>query len=469
MSISKNGEVSLFKAATLSILDTSSNDLEAQLQSKLAMFSTKLMPEGFVAVMSEYREESSVAISVVPLSYSASPKDVCFHYEDLAAAYPQLCGNDMTVVNITSYGYHEVIKADSREDVATTIDPCGSQLIVAPYHTLPQIGEAIPWGLALLSPSTSAKIETSPSAVDLAHAFPTPPPSPPPMHSASFNSASFHSLSTSVGSMPSISETLEEEDADSSAGDPHEEDVAVEETAEVTEEKDEGTTVTHDELVSHVVLHRTPVRGGLLRFLFAWLLRAIVTRVFGLFGTKARGLGLSWFGLTSDTEGKDTVREPDEKQDTIEDELQEKSSGDEEHAQNAAIEDDAVDTSLADSETTASDSTLATLADDDELNDKTPHAPVKALPVEPVFAQPTPTHIPSLKSRFLADVNSNTVSLLVRAPHSRLSPAALHITVDGKRISESQEGYSCSRLADDVYLVGVQGPEGGARVEVAVD
>ena len=120
-----------------------------------------------------------------------------------------------------------------------------------------------------------------------------------------------------------------------------------------------------------------------------------------------------------------------------------------------------------------------TLADDDEMLEKEHYQPSK-LEVAPSMEtvvhaleeHPAPVFISShapCRPRFLADISSNTVSLLVRAPHVRRALSDLKIHFGGKPIGEGDAGYSCARVSDDVFLLGLQGPQEGGRLEIAVD
>ena len=121
-----------------------------------------------------------------------------------------------------------------------------------------------------------------------------------------------------------------------------------------------------------------------------------------------------------------------------------------------------------------------TLADDDDVpaKDFLPDSKLEiSTSVETVApALEPPVYVSphaSTKPRFLADVHSNAVSLLVRAPHSRRPLSQLGITLGGKRLSDADEdgvpAYTCSQLFENVYLLGLPSPAEGGRLEIALD
>ena len=73
-----------------------------------------------------------------------------------------------------------------------------------------------------------------------------------------------------------------------------------------------------------------------------------------------------------------------------------------------------------------------------------------------------------MQTRFLADVRSNVVSLLVHAPTGAHKPSDLTISVNEEQI-ENEASYTCEQLSSDVYLLGVEGAEEGSAVEIALD
>ena len=97
--------------------------------------------------------------------------------------------------------------------------------------------------------------------------------------------------------------------------------------------------------------------------------------------------------------------------------------------------------------------------------------PTEDVPVPPVDAPVYISVAPraSPKCRFLADIHSNTVSLLVRAPHVQRSLSKLNVNFGGKKILETDSTYYSTQLSENVYLINLEGPEEGARLEVALD
>jgi len=248
------------------------------------------------------------------------------------------------------------------------------------------------------------------------------------------------------------------------------------EKQEEPEKQAEDVTEEPERQVALPTSRSQPIRGGLLRFFFAWLFRSVIARVFGFFAPVARYWGLSGYLFYHGKPEKENEapRGDEHKIETVVEEV------DEEKDAEGAQEEDRDYLSTYGSIGPVASPSETTLADsDDELPEKEHYMPSK-LEVAPSMEtvvhaledRPAPMFIspraPS-KPRFLADIGSNTVSLLVRAPHARRALSDLKVHLSGKPIAEGDAGYTCARVSDNVFLLGLQGPQEGGRLEIAVD
>ncbi|EKM60849.1 uncharacterized protein PHACADRAFT_247029 [Phanerochaete carnosa HHB-10118-sp] len=493
--VSAEGKVSAHNSSRLTILDPGAVSFIESARSMLPGLEIIGRNDGYAVFKSRVAEDSAPAsVSVVPAACAAIRKGTRLTYDDLLAVCPHISKERTALVDLAQPAFITVSTDPS--DLSVEIGPYGGKFVLSPLHVLEQANEELPWHLAVLSPSSFARIATETSKEELARLLPTPPPSPPPT-SASLTSSSSFSMSASSGmsiSLPSIAEIVAKEMEPAApltplspplpSEDPLYE--LSEEQAEDAPKEPESKEIESKESERQVTLPTSrsqPIRGGLLRLLFAWLFRSVIARVFGFFAPVARYWGMPsyWFYIAKPEKKQEAVRDDEHKIEdnvnvdpTVNDEVDAKSDAD------GAQEEDKDYLNTYDSIGAVASPSGTTLAEsDDELPEKEHYTPSKievAPSMETVVHaledRPAPVFISpraSPKPRFLADIGSNTVSLLVRAPHARRALSDLKIHLGGKPIAEGDAGYSCARVSDNVFLLGLQGSQEGGRLEIAVD
>ena len=497
VSVSEDGGIFVHKASAVFIHDVCYAAIQTAL-SNISTVSLMAKDDGYVVLSSQRRdaELSPVSVSIIPTVCTAVYKNTRLTHEDLSSLHPSLGDSEVVLVDLSHPAF--VTLSPSSEDASVEVGPDGGQFVVAPLHVLEESEEEAPWKLTLLSPSSSAHVQ-----VDVARVLPTPPPSPPivtlELGSSASQAASpvsparaTSAMSIALPSMPSLGEMASKQmedspptpvsppamhergfdEKDEAEAEPAVLETIVEQTVEVEVEVETEAKVEFDEeeepqmdVIPITASSTQPIRGGWLRLLFAWLFRSMLARVWGLLGRTARFLGLSW--LFASEQQQTITQAKIEAMPNIEKPL----SADSEQSEDEVIVKDREEEPLsASSSSIPTESTSeTTLADvDNELPEKQDYLPAEPVEVpvpEPVSPSYDYVHVSARpKARFLADVHSNTVSLLVRAPHARRSPSELSLSLDGKQIFGAE-----TRLAEDVYLIGLRGPDEGARLEVALD
>ncbi|KIP11445.1 hypothetical protein PHLGIDRAFT_10669 [Phlebiopsis gigantea 11061_1 CR5-6] len=486
VSVSDEGTVFVRKASAVFVHDVRYAAIQTAL-SNISTVSLMAKDDGYVVLSSQRcdAELSPVSVSIIPTVCTAAYKSTQLTHEDLSSLHPSLGDSEVVLVDLSHPAF--VTLSPSGEEASVEVGPYGGQFVVAPLHVLEDSEEEVPWKLTLLSPSSSAHIQ-----VDVARVLPTPPPSPPiitiplspstSLAASPVGSARASAMSIALPSMPSLGEiatkqmedspptpvsppaTLEPEFDEKSEAAPEPEaleTIAEQEIEVEAETKIEAELVDKEQLGTNVVpitaSPAQPIRGGWLRLLLAWLLRSMFARVCGLLDRAARFLGIPWLFVGEQQRAKIEAAQNVEQSDPTVSEQTEDEAEDE-HEEPLSASSSSVPTE------SASETTLA----DDELPGKQAYLPDESVDV-PVSEPTSPSydyvHVSARpKARFLADVHSNTVSLLVRAPHAHRSPSELSLYLGGKMISGAE-----TRLAEDVYLIGLRGPEEGARLEVALD
>ena len=508
VSVSSAGEVFIHNTSTLIVLDLSSPSAEEALTA-IPGFALAVLKNGCCMLRSQVPQDapSPVSVSVFPTKCVAVPKNIMLSYEQLSSFCPHIKDSETVFVDLSKPTF-VTLPSTPAEDFSIQIGPYGGHFVLTPLYVLKQAEKELPWSLALLSPSSGAQIQTSHSEQE--GLLPTPPPSPPPM-SASLSSPSSFPTSAPRSSgnsmtidLPSLSEVANKIEHDvpptplspTACSEPPLEETEHEQGYEDNERNEaELGKVVHlnesDSQQTHVSIPlshpQQSIRGGLLRLFFAWIFRTLLARVCGFFGhaLRAWGLPLPEFlpfhedQYDSDSETDESEIKAELKVETEDNQPQVSQDDDVEQSQVESHERDDDHLTTSESFGAVTSPSCTTLADEDvshkeflpdnklEVSSST-ETVVPALE-PPVYVSP---HAP-MKPRFLADVHSNTVSLLVRAPHSRSSLSELGITLGGKLLSDIDEqgtpGYTCSQLFENVYLLGLQGPQEGARLEVSVD
>lgn len=482
VSVSSTGEVVVHNASSLLVRDMNASSLD-ETASTLPGMTTTALKDGFVALTIQRAEDESAptVVSIVPTACTSVPTTTRLTFDDLHSVYSHLGKTETVLVDLSRPAF-TTVPAGPPTDISIEVGPTGGAFVLASLHELAQAGEELPWSFALLSSSSSAQIVSPASDEEMARILPTPPPSPPvasvPLSVATSVPASTSQRSAAGGmsiALPSFGEVVSKQmeaspltpvsppaRAEAELSEKLEDEFVASPAAE--EAEDEKQVVPAPSSRS-----QQPIRGGLLRFLFVWLFRALLTRISGFFGRMARSWGLP--GFSSEPEenehgnGEVTVEPAPEAAEASKDaEVEESVSEDVQEDGPEANEDTSLSAAVPHTLAHTPSHSESTLADD-ELPEKEDYLPCKleqATSMETVvYAAPRP--------RFLADIHSNAVSLLVRAPHARLPLSALHITLAGKPVADTDAGYSCARLAENVFLVGLQGPEDGARLEIALD
>ncbi|GJE87755.1 hypothetical protein PsYK624_038380 [Phanerochaete sordida] len=490
VSVSAEGEVLGHNASKLTILALDAADFVDKARELLPGLVFTDKRDGYAIFKSHIVEASAPAsISVVPVICTGANRETRLTYDDLLAECPHISKEKTILVDVAQPAFITVPTEHS--DLSVKIGPYGGNFILTPLHVLEQASEEVPWNLAILSPSSFARIATETSGEELARLLPTPPPSPPPTIASLTSSSSFQSNASRSNGMsitlPSIAEVvakeMEQAGADTQAvpltplSPPPRPEGAFEEKSEKAAEPVKES----ERQVTSPASRSQPIRGGFMRLLFAWIFRSVIARLFGFFAPVARywGLPTSWFYEEESKTQSATSREPvvEKNEDRIEPVPVNDVDRDDEDAQG---EDrvylstyDSVGPTASPSETTLAES------DDDDLPEKEHYVPSK-LEVAPSMEtvvqvleeRPAPVFIAPRappKPRFLADISSNTVSLLVRAPHARRAPSDLKIHLGGKAVAAGDAGYTCARVSEHVFLLGLQGPQEGGRLEIAVD
>lgn len=482
VSVSTDGKVSGHNASNIIVLDASSDDFIPKAKSILPKVEIVSKTSSYVILKSSVAEVSApLSVSVMPVASMGTREGVKLTYHDLLTVHPHISKENTLLVDLAQPAFTTVPTEPT--DFSVKVGPYGGNCVLSSLHILEEASEELPWNLAVLSPSSFARIATETSGEELARLLPTPPPSPPPMSTSFAPSSSFvASVSRSSGmsiALPSIAEVvakdMEQPVPLTPLSPPPRPDHALE------DEPERSTEYAPTETERHVTLSTSrsqSIRGSLLRFFLAWLLRSVIARVFGFFAPVARYWGLPGF-WDYDEETKKELEVPQQKDEEEEEVRPEPLDGVSDTMEDLHGDDnvylsthESVGPALSPSETTLADS-------DDEMPEKEHYVPTKletAPSMETVVHvlddRPAPIFISPRappKPRFLADISSNTVSLLVRAPHARRALADLKIHLGGKPIAEGDAGYTCTRMSDDVFLLGLTGPQEGGRLEVAVD
>lgn len=482
VSVSADGDVFVRKASAVFIHDVCYAAIQTAVSSASSV-SLMIKEDGYVVLSSQRHnaELSPASVSVIPTTCTATQKKTQLTHQDLSCLHPSLGSSEVVLVDLSHPSF--VTLSPSSENGSVEVGPYGGQFVVAPLHVLEDADEEVPWKLALLSPSSSGHVQ-----VDVARILPTPPPSPPV---ASISLGSSTSSPTSAApltspmpmtlpSMPSMREVVTkqmEEQPLTPVSPPAQLEPELNEKVDAEpEHKEEEEEEWPEDEFALTPLPPQPNRGGLLRFLLTWLFRTVLAKVWGLLGHAGRSLGPPWIFAKekqpvmaeAKIESTPSVTKEEESQ------PEEHHRTEDEHvAQAKDFEEIPSDSVPAGPEASPSD---VTLADDmaekaDDLPTKIEETPSMGSVVPPFDG---PVHISvvpraSPKCRFLADIHSNTVSLLVRAPHARRSLSELNVSLDGKKISDSGSTYRSSQLSEHVYLIGLDGPDDGARLEVALD
>lgn len=480
----------MHNSGALAILDPGAASFVEKARSKLPGLEISARNGGYVIFKSRVAEYTAPAsVTVVPVVCTPARRTTRLTYDDLLAECSHISKERTVLVDLSQPAFITVPTEHS--DIFVEIGPYGGNFILSPLHVIEQAREELPWNLAVLSPSSFARIATETSGEELARLLPTPPPSPPPT-SVSLTSSSSFSTSTSRSaesgmsiSLPSIAEVVATEMEPSVPLTPLSPPPYPEHLAEEPESKPEDSRKEEiDRQVTLPTSRSQPIRGGLLRFFFAWLFRSVIARVFGFFAPVARHWGLPGYWSYEEEDNDQKAGENNETEVKIEstpEVSEEKPEVDaEDHTKHDDEDEDRDCLSTSGSVGPAVSPSETTLADsDDELPEKEHYIPSK-LEVAPSMEtvvheleeRPAPVfvlHRAPPKPRFLADISSNTVSLLVRAPHARRTLSDLKIHLGGKPVAEGDTGYTCSRVSDNVFLLGLQGPQEGGRLEISVD
>lgn len=469
MRVASSGLVFVHNASTLSVFDASSAATVVEMLSNLLGYAVKVRDDGYVILCTESQGDGQlpVSVSVIPTSRTASPTKARLTIEDLRPLYPSLAHAEAVLVDMSQPAF-----IASSEDMSVEVGPYGGHFILAPLHVLEETEEKLPWSLAPLCPSSSAHVQANVT-------LPTPPPSPPvaiiPLGSSTSVPVDLERSSTgmtiALSSMPSFAEMAEKHLEDAAPLTPLS--PPIQPQPELGQQSEPELDTERDKREERIVPSTSfsqPIRGGLLRLLFAWLFRALLARVWGLFGRTCRTWGLTWIASNDEeilfkdgavTGSVDTPPQMEEPK-----HVEEKHSNEEEEPLSAS--------SSTFPAVSPSETTLA----DDELPDKEDYLPSKLEEapsmetVVPALDSPTHIHVSPhslCRSRFLADIHSNAVSLLVRAPHRRRTLSELNITIGGKRVHDTDSAYSYERLSENVYLLGLHGPEDSNRLEISLD
>ena len=477
-----DGEVFVRKASAVFVHDVCYAAIQTALSS-LSSVSLMVKDDGYVVLSSQRHnaELSPASVSIIPTACTATQQKTWLTHRDLSCLHPSLCNSEIVLVDLSHPAF--VTLSPSSENSLVEVGPYGGQFVVAPLHVLEEAEEEVSWKLALLSSSSSAHVQ-----VDVARVLPTPPPSPPVVSISLVSSVpspinpSQPPSPPSVAplSMPSFGEIGKQLDEPpmTPVSPPAKSQPELSEKPEIELEHgvdEEKENHGEDEPQRPLVVSPPQrVRGSLFRFLFTWLLRTILARVWGLLGPAARSWGLPWmFPKEQHEMAREAKIEPvpgveENRTKRVEEVLAEEVQTDE-------GTEDSLHASSAELVVSSSENTLA----DEDAPFKTECSPAKvedALPTEEVPVPPVdaPVYISvapraSPKCRFLADIHSNTVSLLVRAPHVQRSLSKLNVNFGGKKILETDSTYYSTQLSENVYLINLEGPEEGARLEVALD
>ena len=488
-----------------------------------------LSPDGAFAmiVTRAINDALPVALSFVPLTAANElTRSVMLGIEDLQAALPVAQTSDVVLVDPSTQAFC-FIDSHSPQDVSVRVGAAGGQILLSPLHALTEV-DSEAWKLAVLSPTVSVSVETRTISNSSSPALPTPPPSPPPPGVALPRSPSeamqahtplavtsyqsFQALAE-ASKVPDVIEPLTPTSPDQkilpleteqSSEQPKEEETSEQpkEVQPLEQAKEQAPEVLPAESVEPqdtspaeqsqalTVPPRSPrVTNSLLRFFFAWLIRALLARVWGLVGTGARMFGLEplLLALTAPrptANGQGVGERPSVLPVTADSPVPEQEAATTEAAQApvleapAVIDDRPVDAPAADvSEAFAvEDSVNSVPGDVPDVAPKAveepevvvaPHHKPEPLIFAPTIlgAQPAKTRT---QTRFLADVRSNVVSLLVHAPTTGHKPSNLAISINEKRV-ENEAGYRCEQLSSNVYLLGLDAPENGSTVAIALD
>ncbi|KAF7789224.1 hypothetical protein EIP86_000165 [Pleurotus ostreatoroseus] len=496
----------IYSTGAISIIAHTLNEQNAWslLQSALPETSQILQSasnDKYIVVASPSSEDVTfpIALSFIPFMSQEGSQELVLRGSDLKAIKDIVDSSDLVLTTLSKTTFC-FMGPEQAEDVAVRLGPCGGQLLVSEMHALSSPHPS-PWKFAMLSPTMSAQIEKAETSL----ALPTPPPSPPPtmdmpvMSRRSDSHDTTDSVETvvpvripSYQSFQSLAESFDSETETIAPLSPasinlkfreDQPDVAPiideqkpEPDMEVEHEQEELEEIEETEPSQQLTATSRPsLNDGFLRFFFAWLLRALLARVWGIVDT-----GFRWFGLPPPFRlghGAGPQRPGVGIGSVIAQKVCEPSS--------AMIQEVVYREESASLMTIDEEPEQDIVEDDDEQEEaQEPETnvtvaqvrqpvPVPApIPVVPSESHPSASLVTAAvrrhKARFLADVRSNIVSFLVHAPHAHAPLSELAISINEKRV-EGGQGYSCAQLAGDVYLLGLQGPEGGSKVEIALD
>jgi len=457
--------------------------------------------DGFASIVSQPTAEadSAVTLSIIPIQLEKVAPVTNVHLDDLV--FPVTSDSDAVLVNVSSISGNPdilLLEAGEKKDIVIRLGATGGQVLYTPLHALALPEDESPWKLALLNPYSSAFVELFQEEDDTSLTLPTPPPSPPPTRVSPVSPAVRASPPLSI-SLPASQTPVEatpkeaaeaEEPASSlptaeplTPSSPPPRDSIGFRTIEPTEAAE---TEVKEEENKVEVIQEEPVRG-FMRLVIFWIFRALFERVCGLLAAGARWWGLPrLFAGLSQRLGQEHLGEKGEEK-AIEEKREEHVDEEvpapivEEKAEETSEETTSVEPEPDPAREESSVMEEETLIQEDKDSAAASESVEEGKPLvitvpssKAIFETETPTtvivhkRIPP-KPRFLADVHSNFVSLLVRAPHSLAKPDNLSIIIDGKRVSDSHVGYRCAQLSGDFYLLGLQGPSSAAKLEVTVD
>lgn len=482
ISVTADGDIILHHATSLTIAPIDESHSFSTSIEDVMPGSATVDEEGafaLIASRSKNGQDLPIRLSAVPIrrdAWNAQYTDVKLSSAAIRSLLGDFQGKEAVLVN-AALRVFTILSCKSEDDVSIRVALPGAQVTLAPLHNLVASGADTPISLALLSTSASASVEVIEGANPLV--LLTPPPSPPPLgRSAAFMFSTSSATTPSPTIVPQPDECIRAVSKDVPAA-------YVPLTPTSPEPRKDKEFFTGEDLASASLIprHSTSLaRGSFLRFIvtfMAWLLQVSLAKMFAIFG----GNILFWltYGLFGTGSRLDEVAQgqsdpfiSNTAEDSDAEELDESADEKASDAGTLLGLDDVTDQAMHDGPDVASGEKgdqdhieTATISDITSSPDawadpqiiETPKARTSTA-VEP------PQPLRKDRARFVADVRSDVVSLLIRTSSKHAILPELNVTTNGERVSASAQSSETIQLADDTHLLELRLP--AARLEVSL-
>lgn len=494
ISITPDGHIVLHDDTSLTILTVDEKQpFSAIVEQALPRFAVIGEHGGFALVASRDKpgHELPVRLSAVPIhpeAWNTPHTDVQLSAEAVRSLLNDFTGREAVLVSAPLKAF-ATLSCEGEETVSIRVSPPGAQVILAPLHDLVTSEADAPISLALLSSSVSASIEVIESVSTGALVLLTPPPSPPPTgRSSAFPITSSPPRYTRPNTPPSDPPAADDRADESAPGVSY-----TPPTPTSPPLREESEFFTKEDVASvALVPHHSAnlVRGGMLRFMvvfMSWLLHTSLAKMGAVFG----GNLLFWliykvFGMDFNdklnTFGAAPAAPPAPvaaiSEATVEDDTND-ASGDEKMSDAETL----LETDVATADVAKEADIDSALGSDERKehagtksigNISLPHPNLQADPQNaetpfartPISIQPPPRSLRKEKSRFVADVRSDTVTLLVRNQSGGTNVPELKFIANGDRVPMSAQFDEVVQLSPDTRLIELRLP--AARLEVSL-